>query len=128
MAEWLVIAAALCYALAWACLTRWLMIRRGRMLSAGLIALLVAGFLTAWLIVRSREERDQNAHPLVVIARDGVLLRRGDGPAFPPRYDTPVNRGVEARRLFERGGWLRIELSGGEIGWVPRESVLVDEP
>jgi hypothetical protein len=57
-----------------------------------------------------------------------VLLRRGDGLAFPPRYYTPINRGVEARRLFERGGWVQIELSGGEIGWVPRDSVLADAP
>jgi hypothetical protein len=62
----------------------------------------------------------------VVIARDGVLLRRGNGVVFPPRYDTPVNRGVEGRLRFERGGWVQIELSGGEIGWVPRAAVLVD--
>jgi hypothetical protein len=55
-----------------------------------------------------------------------VLLRRGNGVVFPPRYDTPVNRGVEGRLRFERGGWVQIELSGGEIGWVPRTAVLVD--
>jgi hypothetical protein len=128
LAEWLVIAAGVCYVLAWGCLTRWLMVRRGRVLTFGLLALLVAGLLTAWLLARTREEQEQNAHPLVVIARDGVLLRRGDGTTFPPRYDTPIHRGVEARRRFERGGWVQIELSGGEIGWVPREAVLVDTP
>jgi tetratricopeptide (TPR) repeat protein len=126
-AEWLVIAAGICYVLAWACLTRWLMVRRGRWLTVGLIALLVAALLSAGLVVRTQEERDEEAHPLVVIDRDGVLLRRGNSPAFPPRYDTPVNRGVEARRLFERDGWVQIELAGGEIGWVPREAVLMDE-
>jgi hypothetical protein len=59
--------------------------------------------------------------PLVVVAEDGVLLRRGDGLAYPPRYDTPLPRGAEARLRRERGTWLQIELSGGEIGWVPRE-------
>jgi hypothetical protein len=127
LAEWLVIAAAVCYAIAWGCLTRWLMVRRGRVLVIGLVALLLAGTATAWLIVRTREEQDQALHPLVVIARDCVLLRRGDGLTFPPRYDTPINRGVEGRRMFERGDWVQIELSGGEIGWVPREAVLVDE-
>jgi len=127
-AEWLVIAGGVCYVLAWACLTRWLIVRRGRLLAVGLVSLLLAALLSVWLIVRTREEWDQDVHPLVVIDRDGLLLRRGNGLAFPPRYDTPVNRGVEARRLFERDGWVQIELSGGEIGWVPREAVLVDTP
>ena len=126
--EWLLIGAGVCYALACAALTRWLMVRRVRLLGIALLSLMLAMGLAAWLLVRVEEEREWGEHPLVVIARDSVLLRRGNGTAFPPRYDTPVNRGVEARRLFERDGWLQIELSGGEIGWVPREAVLVDEP
>jgi tetratricopeptide (TPR) repeat protein len=126
-AEWLATAAVVCYVLACVCLTRWLMLRRGRLLAAGLVALLLAALGSAWLIVLAGEKQNEEAHPLVVIARDGVLLRRGNGPAFPARYDTPLNRGIEARRLFERGGWAQIELSGGEVGWLPREAVLVDE-
>jgi hypothetical protein len=64
--------------------------------------------------------------PLVVIADDGVLLRKGHNLHFPPRFETPVNRGVEARLLFEHGDWLQIQLAGGEVGWVPRKLVLVD--
>lgn len=127
-AEVLLIAAGIAYALAWIGLTRWRMVRRRRLLSGGLIALLVAGLFAVWLMVRAGREREEAAHPLVVICRDGVLLRRGDGPAFPPRYDTPIHRGVEARRLFARDGWVQIELSDGEIGWVPRSAVLVDAP
>ncbi|MHB8736713.1 MAG: tetratricopeptide repeat protein [Terriglobales bacterium] len=127
-AEWLVIATATAYVLAWVCLTRWRMVRRGRLLAAGLITLLLTVLLSAWLMVRIREEQEQNAHPLVVIARDGVLLRRGNGTAFPTRYNMPLPRGVEARRLFERSGWVQMELSGGEVGWLPREAVLVDTP
>jgi hypothetical protein len=126
--EWLGLVAGVCYVPGWVFLTRWLMLRRGRLLSAGLFALLLAGLLSAWLVLRKREERKQDEHPLVVIAKDGVLLRRGNGTTFPPRYDTPVNGGVEARRMFERRGWVQIELSGGEIGWVPRDAVLVDSP
>ena len=40
----------------------------------------------------------------------------------------PVNQGVEARLLFERDGWLQIELSGGEVGWVRAEYAVVDRP
>jgi hypothetical protein len=125
-AEWLAITAAAGYVLAWVFLTRWLMTRRGRLLLAAALLLVVAVGLSGVVVVLARGEQDQEAHPLVVIAQDGVLLRRGDGLAFPPRYETPVNRGVEARLLFERGAWLQIELSGGEVGWVPREYALVD--
>jgi hypothetical protein len=70
----------------------------------------------------------EQQHPLVVIADDGVLLRKGNGLSYPPRYETPLNRGVEARLLVSRGDWLQIELEGGEIGWVPREYARVDNP
>jgi hypothetical protein len=64
----------------------------------------------------------------VVIVDDGVLLLKGNGDAFPARYDTPVNQGVEARLLFERDGWLQIELSGGEVGWIRADYAVVDRP
>lgn len=124
--NWLVFAAVACYVFGCVGVTRWRMVRRGRLLTVGLLALLLAGVLSGWLVLRAAEWRESEEHPLVVIARDGVLLRRGNGVAFPKRYDTPVNRGVEGRLLFERGGWVQIELSGGEIGWVPRDAVLVD--
>jgi uncharacterized protein YgiM (DUF1202 family) len=63
----------------------------------------------------------------VVIAEDGVLLRKGNSTAYPRRHETPVNRGVEARLLFERGDWVQVELSGGETGWVPRGYVRIDQ-
>jgi hypothetical protein len=127
-AEVLLIAASIAYALAWIGLMRWRMVRSGRLLTGGVIALFVAVLFAVWLMVRAGQEQEEAVHPLVVICRDGVLLRRGDGPAFPPRYDTPIHRGVEARRLFERDGWVQIELTGGEIGWVSRQAVLVDVP
>jgi tetratricopeptide (TPR) repeat protein len=123
-AEWLVAGAALLYSIACLALTRWLMIRRGALLAAALTALLGAGLLTA-LAVRGMEAR--SAGPLIVIAEDGVLLRRGDSLSYPPRYETPVNRGVEGHLLIERGRWLQVELLGGEVGWVMREYVLEDE-
>ena len=125
--EWAFAVAAAFYVLTWALLTRWLMVRRGALLAGGLAALALAGVATALLIVDLRGERGRSADTLVVIAQDGVLLRKGNGLAFPPRYETPLNRGVEARLLFERGDWLQIELAGGEVGWVPRAYALADE-
>jgi tetratricopeptide (TPR) repeat protein len=124
--NWLMFAAVTCYVLGCVGVTRWRMVRRGRLLSVGLLALLLAGVLSGWLMLRAEEWRESEEHPLVVIARDGVLLRRGNGAAFPPRYDTPVNRGVEGRLVINRGGWVQIELSGGQIGWVPRAAVFMD--
>jgi hypothetical protein len=121
-------AATVLYALGSAAVTRWLMVRRFRWMAAGCTTLLAAGLLTLLLIQVARSAAADDSHPLVVIAEDGVLLRKGDGLAFPPRYDTVVNRGVEARLLFERDEWVQIELAAGEVGWVPREYVLVDRP
>jgi hypothetical protein len=118
--------AALSYLLGWVGLTRWRMARRGRLLFAGLLALAVAAGLGTFAAVEARTDAEAEAHPLVVIAEDGVLLRRGDGLRFPRRYETPANRGVEARLLFQRGDWLQVELSGGEVGWIPRAYALVD--
>jgi hypothetical protein len=57
--------------------------------------------------------------PAVVVAEERVPLRRGNGTAYPPRLDAPMPRGLEARPVAERGGWLQVELSGGVVGWVP---------
>jgi hypothetical protein len=124
---WLFAAVVALYGLGWVGLTRWHMTRRGRPLALGATALLAALLLGAFLFIDHHLDARQAEHPLVVIAEDGVLLRKGNGLAFPPRFDTPLNRGVEARLLFERGGWLQIELAGGEVGWVPRAYTLVDE-
>lgn len=126
--SWLMGVAIPCYVLGCVCLTRWRMVRRGGLLLGGLLALGIAGGMSVWLLIRAEEQRDRAVHPLVVIAQDDVLLRRGNGEVFPPRFETPVNRGVEGRFLFERSGWIQMELSGGEIGWLPRGAVLVDRP
>jgi hypothetical protein len=120
--------AAICYVAGCLGATRWLMMRRGWPLVFSVTALLAAVMLTTLMIAAVRSEREEREHPLVVVAEDGVLLRKGDGMAYPPRYETPLNKGVEARRLYERGDWSQIALSGGEIGWVWRDCLLVDEP
>jgi uncharacterized protein YgiM (DUF1202 family) len=106
---------------------RWWMVRRSSWLTAAAVALGLALCLGAGLAWEGREDRANEEKPLVVIAADGVLLRRGNGLNYPTKYATPVNKGVEARHLFVRGDWVQIELSGGEIGWVPRSFVLEDK-
>ena len=104
------------------------MLRRGPWLSLGLAAFAVTALLTGALVLEALQLADQEARPLVVLAHDGVLLRKGNSEAWPRRYETPMNRGVEARLLFTRGEWVQIELSGGETGWVMRKDVLIDTP
>jgi hypothetical protein len=117
---------ALFYGLGLVSLTRYVMVRRWLWLVGGVGGLLGAGLLTLLLVLVARGIGSEDTQPLVVIAEDGVLLRKGDSLAFPPRYDTVVNRGVEARLLFQRAGWVQIELAAGEVGWVPRNYVVLD--
>ena len=102
------------------------MVRRAGWLSAGLSCLLAAILFGAAVGYEEWNEAHEAAQPLVVIARDGIQLSRGNWSAPPPRFETPLNRGVEARLLFERDRWLQIELAGGEVGWVPAGVVVMD--
>lgn len=121
--DWLIGGAAILYAAACVGVTRWLMTRRGALLATAVVALVGAGLLTA-LAVRGLSGKSEG--PLVVIADNDVLLRRGDSLSYPPRFETPLNRGVEGHLLTTRGKWVQIELAGGEVGWVMREYVLLD--
>jgi hypothetical protein len=125
---WYVACALVAHALGCVGLARWWITRRRRLLGLSAVAFLVALLLFAGLAAEEWRDADFANRPVVVVADDGVLLRSGNGLRYPPRSDTPLNRGVEARLLFVRGAWLQVELAGGEVGWVPREYALVDEP
>jgi tetratricopeptide (TPR) repeat protein len=117
------------YAVGLAFLTRWRMTRRSGLLVAGIVVVAIAVLPLGGVIHEARQQRQAAKYPLVVLAENRVPLRNGDGVAYPARHDgKTLNRGVEARLLFERGDWLNIELSGGETGWVPRTVVLLDTP
>jgi tetratricopeptide (TPR) repeat protein len=115
---WRLTAAMIAYTLAWLALMRWRMMRQRRLLGAACLLGIISLLLGASLAADCWKGREESRHPLVVIADDGVLLRRGNGFKYPPRSEIPLNRGVEARLLFTRGDWLQIELASGEIGWV----------
>jgi hypothetical protein len=80
------------------------------------------------LMIQVRQVRADIEHPLVVIAEDKTYLHQGNNPLYPHAYETPLNRGIEARLVQLRGSWLQIELTGGRVGWVPRENAIVDVP
>jgi hypothetical protein len=125
---WYICVSLIFYSLAWLAFTFWWIGRPGRWLLWAIVAFSFALVLIAALAAEEWRDADFTNRPVVVISDDGVLLRIGNGLSYPPRSEIPLNRGVEARLLYVRGDWLQIELSGGEIGWVPREYALVDDP
>lgn len=124
---WLLGLAVFLYVLGCAGLTRWLMVHRASWLIVAGIALAGCLVVGAVLVIEERLQGHDVRRPLVVIVEDGVLLYRGNGLGYP-RYEAPLNAGVEAWLLFSRGDWVQIELAGGEVGWVLRQYALVDSP
>jgi hypothetical protein len=114
------------YSCAFLAATRWYIARQPAHLWIAVAAGAIAAVFAGSLVFDDWSERQESAHPLATIAEDGVLLRKGNGFSYPPRYQTPLNRGVEARLLTDRGPWIQIQLGGGEIGWIPRASALID--
>ena len=123
---WLFTLGVVLHTTGWSFLTRWYMARGRKKLVAGLV-LLGVGLLLGWLVFQRQDGGTEP--PVVVIARDGVLLRKGNGAAFPAWSEQPLNRGVEAEQIHARDGWLQIRLPGGEVGWVGAAEVVVgDDP
>jgi hypothetical protein len=116
----------LAYALACIAFIRWRMVRRSGFLALSLTAFVVSALLAVIVVLEEARNRANEVTPLVVIAQDGVHLRKGNGESYPIRYETPLNRGVEARLLLERAGWVQVELAGGETGWLPRGQVRIE--
>jgi len=107
-------------------LTRWLMLRRSQLLTLALAAFGLTAVVAGLLAAATWSEERLHRYPLVVISRE-VPLRKGNGLSYPSREGSAALRpGVEASLLFRRGDWLQIELSGGEVGWVPADAALVD--
>jgi hypothetical protein len=84
--------------------------------------------LVAVLMIQVHYQRADIQRPLVVISQDQTYLLKGNNALYPRAYETPLNRGVEARLLQTRGSWLQIELTGGQVGWVPQDTALLDIP
>jgi hypothetical protein len=116
---------ALLYPLAWLALARW-WIRRTALTRAAFLSLF---FLTACsgvcLAFDINKNHEEAIHPALVLARDDVFMRKGNGDSYPLRSETPLNRGVEARLLGSRGNWFQIELASGEIGWIPASAAIL---
>jgi hypothetical protein len=117
------IVAGLLWLLMCGSLARFAMTRRKCWLTGtGLATVLLAALGVMWL--QDWREREA-AEPLVIVSED-VLLRKGNADAFPARLTPRLPRGVEARELSRRGGWVQVRLAGGAIGWLPETAIVRD--
>jgi hypothetical protein len=82
---------------------------------------LVIGVLW-WQDAKHRERTE--SRPLVIV-REDIELRKGNAEKFELRFAQRLPKGVEARELSRRGGWVQVELAGGAVGWLPEKSVIV---
>jgi hypothetical protein len=97
--------------------TRWLALA-----GAMIVGLALLGSLW-WHDLRGRQREEQQ--PLLVL-REDVPFRKGNADSYPLRLEgaSRLPRGVEARELTRRGGWVQIRLPSGVIGWLPEAAVL----
>jgi hypothetical protein len=135
VSEWLYLPPQLGMALAlllyygcWLALAGWWLTRRTWLLGASVFLGALSFVPLCRLALEHQRRQDEAEHPLVVISRDQTELRWGNGNAYPARYPKAARRGVEARCLYERKGWLQIELADGSLGWIPCEAALIDAP
>jgi hypothetical protein len=70
-----------------------------------------------------RHQANEHARPLVIVT-DDTALKAGNGETWPDRLKWRLPRGVEARELTRRGGWVQVELAGGFVGWLPERKVI----
>ncbi len=111
------------WVLACAGVVRFVMTRNALWLAfAGLWVAALVLFGALWLRDAHQRDRDE-ALPLLVVT-DDVLLRKGNAEAFPPRAEPALPKGTEVRELARRGGWVQVQLPGGNVGWLPAERVL----
>ena len=118
--------AAVCWLLVCGGIARFAMNRAGGWLAFAGVWLAALALLAGLWIQDDRVHTRVTKYPLVVIAND-VYLRKGNSEAYPPRLDGAARlpRGVEARELTRRGGWVQIQLADGVIGWIPESSALL---
>lgn len=116
--------AVVAWCVACAGLARYVMTRMMSWLLVSVAATVLLAVLSALWFQDYRQQQRENAAPLVVVTADRYL-RKGNSDAWTERLDAKLPRGVEARELSRRGGWVQVRLAGGAIGWLPETAVIV---
>ena len=120
--EWLVLAVG-AWALACFAFGVW-HVRRGTLgLAVALGLLVVAGAAGTGYLLDAQRAQDEERRPLLIVLKE-TPLHTGNGSSYPLNGDVPsLPAGLEIYQQHVRGGWAQVELSTGEIGWVPRATV-----
>jgi uncharacterized protein YgiM (DUF1202 family) len=58
-----------------------------------------------------------------VITANDVVVRKGNGEGYAPRFEQSLHAGVEFEQIERRGDWLHIRLPDGRDGWVQAKDV-----
>jgi hypothetical protein len=119
-ALWFLVTAAIGLSLSAFCGGLYLLIRRRSALS-----LSVALGVTALCCGVASGVSYFSRQPLAVVIVE-TQGRKGDAAVYGPQPESPWKLGQEAWVTAERSGWVRLEI-GGQISWVPRESVEIIE-
>ena len=61
--------------------------------------------------------------PLAIVVAEEAHLRTGDGLEFPKVAKIQAAEGMESTIVDRRNDWVRVELSGGQAGWLPESQV-----
>jgi hypothetical protein len=111
-------------AVGWFGLTWWRIHGRAAIAWLSLVILTSAWALGLTLWFAQRDYCYDLGNQLVVIKKQDVILRKGDGMSYPARKTPALVPGQEAECLFVRGNWLQIHLPTGEVGWIPASGAL----
>jgi tetratricopeptide (TPR) repeat protein len=116
-------AAMVCYAIAWLLFGTRIWLGRRTLTIAG-VAVLTLSAALAYSAYRQTREDEQ--HPLGVLAATEVVVRKGDGETYEPQFNRPLGPGVEFRLLESRGEWVRVELPDRKTGWLRASQVVLE--
>jgi hypothetical protein len=119
---------ALAYALTWLIGTFAFVSQRASLWLIATLALLIACVAGAALWHAERQADLDQRMPVVIVASNTAFYR-GNATSYPQHTSLPIlPRGLEVRQIHRRGNWLQVRLTTGEVGWLPREQVLIVEP
>ena len=104
-----------CYAAFWGVLVLRLFVRRFRLgTAATTLAVVWMAFGASVGIQRLTEDR----RPAGVVTANDVVVRKGNGESYEPKFKQLLHEGVEFSMLEARGDWLHMELPDGKAGWI----------
>lgn len=87
--------------------------------------LIAGGLAVLWIALGASVAADVTGwgrQPEGVILQDDVIVRKGDGHGYEPRFEQPLHAGVEFDLLDQRGQWMYIRLPDGSEGWIESEA------